>query len=51
MSTNKNVEDPFNAEHGVKVPSYSSPAPDLFFPANITGSHEEEHVVSTLYYV
>jgi hypothetical protein len=47
MSTNKNVEDPFNAEHGVKVPSYSSPAPDLFFPANITGS-QEEHVVSTV---
>jgi hypothetical protein len=39
--------DPFDSAHGVAAPSYSSPAPDLFFPGNITGSGEEEKAVST----
>jgi Polysaccharide lyase len=47
-ATSKNREDPFNAEHGIKVPSYSSPAPDLFFPANINGFEQKEDVVSTV---
>jgi hypothetical protein len=46
-ATNKNTEDPFNAEHGIKVPSYSSPAPDLLFPANIDEFEKQENVVST----
>jgi hypothetical protein len=31
MSQNKNWEDSFDAAHGVMAPSYSSPAPDLFY--------------------
>ena len=43
---NKKWEDPFDAAHGVLAPSYSSPAPDLFFPANINGFEQKEDVVS-----
>jgi hypothetical protein len=48
MSTNRRWEDPFDAEHGVLAPSYSSPAPDLFFPANINGFEQKEDVVSAV---
>jgi hypothetical protein len=43
----KNSEDPFNAEHGIEVPSYSSPAPDLFFPTNIDEGEKQEEEKST----
>ena len=47
-ATGKNAEDPFNAEHGIKVPSYSGPAPVLFLPANIDEFEKQENVVSTV---
>lgn len=34
--------DPFNAEQGVQVSSYSSPAPDLFFPRDIEADEMSE---------
>lgn len=43
---NKKSEDPFDAAHGVLASSYSSPAPDLFFPANLNGFEQKEEVVS-----
>jgi Polysaccharide lyase len=46
-TTSKDSEDPFNAEHGIEVPSYSSPAPDLFFPASIDEVEKQEDVKST----
>jgi hypothetical protein len=45
MNSNKKSEDPFDAAHGVLAPSYSSPAPHLFFPANLNGFEQKEDVV------
>jgi hypothetical protein len=48
MSSSEKLEDPFDAAHGVKAPGYSSPAPDLFFPADITGPNKEENVAEAV---
>lgn len=40
-TTSRDSEDPFNAVEGIEVPSYSSPAPELFFPANIDDDEKQ----------
>ena len=42
MTTNHNSERQMNVEHGIKVPSFSTPAPNLFFPANFDEPEKQE---------
>jgi Polysaccharide lyase len=41
MTTSKISEDHMNVEKGIRVPSFSSPAPELFFPMNINEENIE----------